>query len=236
MQDILAIVHVAFEDLGTLGQELDRRGAAVNSVDACSADLRAIDAAAPDLLIILGGPIGVYETEAYPFLTDEIELIRRRLAARRPTLGVCLGAQLIASALGAAVYPGSQGKEIGWAPALPESDMDQDSAFAQLLADAPSFFHFHGDTFDLPHGARRLARTKKYANQAFAVEDYALGIQFHPEVTAEGLEQWFVGHACELAAAKIDISELRRTSHALAPQLEPAATRFWRSWLKQITA
>jgi GMP synthase (glutamine-hydrolysing) len=200
-------------------------------VDACIADLRKIDPLSPDLLIVLGGAIGVYERGAYPFVEDEIALVRARLAAKRPTLGICLGAQLIAAALGAKVYPGSQGKEIGWAPVEAGKDAALYPAFATLLAQSRCFLHWHGDTFDLPPQARHLASTPRYPNQAFAIENYALGLQFHPEVTAQGLERWYVGNACELANAKIDVARLREESRRFAPELEVAARRFWRAWL-----
>ena len=180
----------------------------------------------PDLLIVLGGAIGVYERDAYPFVDDEIALIRARLAAKRPTLGICLGAQLMAAALGAKVYPGSQGKEIGWAPVEAGKDAALYPAFVCLLAQSRYFLHWHGDTFELPPHARHLATTPRYPNQAFAIENYALGLQFHPEVTARGLERWYVGNACELANAKIDVARLREQSWRFSPELEVAARRF----------
>src|SRR5580704_15775337 len=116
MRTALAITHVAFEDLGTLGVELTDSDFNIEIIDACTADLRAIDAIGSDLLVVLGGPIGVYDRDSYPFIDAEIELLSSRLAAQKPTLGICLGAQLMAAALGARVYPGSRGKELGWAP------------------------------------------------------------------------------------------------------------------------
>lgn len=141
----------------------------------------------------------------------------------------------MACALGARVYAVVKGKEIGWGAVTPAPDVALDPFLARLILEASTMFHFHGDTFDLPHGARLLARSDKYKNQAFAIVDYALGFQFHPEVTVDGLERWYVGHACELAAAKIDIARLRQESRELAPKLEEAALRFWRSWLDQMS-
>jgi GMP synthase (glutamine-hydrolysing) len=233
MRRVLTITQVPFEDLGTLGVELERADAHIDILDASTADLRRVDPLDPSLLIVLGGPIGAYELESYPFVGDEIELLRARIAAKRPTLGICLGAQLIAAAAGARVYPGGQGKELGWAPVAAGSDAALYPAFSKLLADTPSFLHWHGDTFDLPEGARHLGQTSQYPNQAFAMEDYALGLQFHPEVTAQGLERWYVGHACELAGAKIDVAELRRQGRHWAPKLESAALPFWRDWVAQ---
>jgi len=234
MRKALALVHLAFEDLGSLGTELIQAGYAIETVDVSTADLRAIDPLASDLLVILGGPIGVYEQEAYPFLPVEIGLIRSRLAEKLPTIGICLGAQLIAAASGASVYPGTQGKEIGWAPIQAGADAALYPFFSELLSPDLRVLHWHGDTFDLPAGAHHLAGTASYANQAFAIGEHVLGLQFHPEVTAQNLERWYVGHACELAHAEISIAQLRRDSGIFAPKLEVSAQRFWRGWLNGI--
>ena len=151
--------------------------------------------AAADLLVVLGGPIGAYEEELYPFLADELRVIERRLAAGRPVLGICLGSQLMARALGARVYPGT-GKEIGWAP-LQLTAAGRDSCLAPLGGGAP-VLHWHGDTFDLPKGASLLASTPRYKNQAFAWQRHGLALQCHIEATAAGLERWYIGHACEI--------------------------------------
>jgi GMP synthase (glutamine-hydrolysing) len=231
MPKAVAITHVPFEDLGSLAAVLGERNYAVQTVDACTADLQDLDPLAPDLLVVLGGPIGVYETDRYPFLSGELELIRRRVQSRLPTLGICLGAQLLAAALGAAVYPGRNGKEIGWAPLSAGADAANCPAMAELLAPGVQVLHWHGDTFDLPAGASHLAATGRYINQAFAAGPHALGLQFHPEVQAAALERWYVGHACELGAARVDIPQLRADAVRHAPALAAAARRFWRCWL-----
>ena len=231
MRKALAITHVAFEDLGSLEPELIDAGFKIEMIDACSADLRAIDPLDADLLVVLGGPIGVYENDIYPFIEPELALIRDRLAARRPTLGICLGAQLLAAALGADVYPGPGGKEIGWSPVYAVPDVQAPPWFESVLERGLRVLHWHGDTFDIPDGAIHLASSAQYPNQAFAVGDYALGLQFHPEVTAERLERWLVGHSSELAHARIDVRELRAQSHAFAPVLETAAQLLWQQWL-----
>jgi len=109
----VAIRHVPFETLGTFEPELERAGYALAYADVAHGDLAALDALSPDLLVVLGGPIGIYEADAYPFLTTELALIERRLRAGLPTLGICLGAQLIAAALDPKVAP-TDTKEIGF--------------------------------------------------------------------------------------------------------------------------
>jgi GMP synthase (glutamine-hydrolysing) len=234
IRQALVLSHVAFEDLGTLEAPLRERGFEIESVLAATARFPLPQAESCDLLVVLGGPIGVYEQQDYPFLKDEIALIGRRLAARKPILGVCLGAQLIAAALGARVYPGQHGKELGWSTLQPAPNLDPPKWFAPLLADGLSVLHWHGDTFDLPPSALHLASSKLYANQAFAIEDYALALQFHPEVTAPGLESWYVGHAAELNRASISPAGLRSAAHKHAAALEETTHRFFNLWLDSV--
>ena len=231
MKTARVIRHVPFEDLGNLAPRLAAAGFVVEYREAGLDDLSSLDAVAPDLLIVLGGPIGVYEDRAYPFLTDEIRLLERRLAAGRPTLGLCLGAQLMASALGARVYPGERGKEIGWSPLLAGRDFNAHPHLSPLLADGVEVLHWHGDTFELPAGAAHLAASSLYPHQAFAWGPAALALQCHPEVTAPGLERWYIGHACELASAGLDPARLRAEGRIKAPRLGAAADRFWHAWL-----
>ena len=234
MRKALAITHVAFEDLGSLGPALAEAGFSVDTIDACTADFRGIDPLQADLLVVLGGPVGVYETKQYPFLLDEIALIRTRLDARRATLGICLGAQLIAAAAGARVYPGTRGKEIGWLPIQAARDSARFAAFAALLEPGLRLLHWHGDTFDLPAGADHLGSTEAYPNQAFALGRHALGLQFHPEVRTAVRERWYVGHAGELAQAGIDVPGLRAQGREYGPALERVARVFWRNCLADL--
>jgi GMP synthase (glutamine-hydrolysing) len=230
----LVLSHVPFEDLGSLQPVLEQRGFAIETVDAATAAFPLPQAAACDLLVVLGGPIGVYESEAYPFLAGEIECIRQRLVAKRPILGICLGAQLMAAALGARVYPGQNGAEIGWAPVEFSGSGQPPAWFAPLVDKSLPLFHWHGDTFDLPPGAQPLARSNAYENQAFTMDNFALALQFHPEVTAKGLERWYVGHAAELSHRGIPVTELRAASQQHGPALAAAAKVFWDGWLNYI--
>ena len=230
----LAIVHVAFEDLGSFGQILRESGFEVEYLNAASDDLEDVRAEADDLLIVLGGPISVNDEDEYPFLETELELLKKRLAADKPTLGICLGAQLIASALGAKVYPG-QHKEIGWSP-LKLSTAGSRTVLRHLVGEGVSVLHWHGETFDLPPEAEQLAATEWYENQAFAYGN-ALALQFHPEITARGLEQWFVGHTGEIHQTDgISVNQLREDTARYADTLQARAYSFFTEWLEQVFA
>jgi GMP synthase (glutamine-hydrolysing) len=230
----LVLSHIGFEDLGTLRAPLLSHGFTIESVVAACTEFPFSSAATSDLLVVLGGPIGVYEHADYPFLKNEISAIASRLDAGKPTLGICLGAQLMAASLGAPVYPGKNGKEIGWAPikAAPQTKIPE--WFKPLTAPNLNVLHWHGDTFDLPAGATLLASTERYVNQAFTFGKSALGMQFHPEVTSADLEDWYVGHAAELHQVGLSIPDLRSAAELHAPRLAQAALELWNQWLDYI--
>ena len=231
MKTVLAICHVAFEDLGSFAPILVDRGYAIQYLEAGWDDLTALDPLAADLLVVLGGPIGVYEEEAYPFIQDELRLLQARLNAKRPTLGICLGCQMIARALGAKVYPGGR-KEIGWKP-LVLTDAGRVSPLA-AFADGAPVLHWHGDTFDLPEGATLLASTDIYPHQAFTCGNQVLALQFHIETTEKGLERWFIGHACEIAGTPgLKVPILRAETMRYAPGAETRGQQCLKVWLDQ---
>lgn len=228
----VAIRHVAFEDLGCFRPSLDALGFESTYIEAATGDLAGLDALAPDLMVVLGGPIGAYQDDCYPFLADELRLIEARLAADRPMIGICLGAQLMARALGARVYPNQNGKEIGWSP-LTLTEAGHASALAEL-GDAP-VLHWHGDTFELPDGALRLASSAITPNQAFSWQRRALGLQFHVEATGHGLESWFVGHACEIGGvAGLSVGDLRDQTRSCAPTMERRGAQMLRRFLSDM--
>ena len=228
MKTASVIRHVHFEDLGAFAPVLEARGYAIHYLDPGLGLSAAALADDPALLVVLGAPIGAYEDDLYPFLRQELDLLRRRLAQGRPILGVCLGAQLIARALGARVYPGPA-KEIGWAP-LALSEAGRQGPLGAL--EGAPVLHWHGDTFDLPQGAVRLASTTACANQAFAVGRQVLALQFHPEATAAGFERWLIGHACEIAATPgVSAPDLRAQARELAPAAEVAGRALMAAWL-----
>lgn len=227
MKTALAIRHLHFEDLGSLQSLLHERGYSVRYLEAASDDLHIQEE--PDLLVVLGGPIAAFDEREYPFLLDELALIQRQLQRRLPLLGICLGAQLIARALGADVA--SMGlKEIGFMP-LTLTAQGRASALAALEQVPVPVLHWHGDRFEIPEGATLLAGTALCANQAFGVGEQVLALQCHLEAQPQQIEQWLVGHACELAQAGIDPCVLRRQAEAAASSLPLAARAVFGAWL-----
>ena len=225
---IYAIQHLAFEDLGALEDVFYQLGYRVRYFEAGVDDLTKAFGH-KGLTIILGGPIGVYESDDYPFLQKEIDLLKERLKQNLPTIGICLGAQLIAHALGAKVYAGHQ-KEIGWST-LKISDTENN--LLSTLIDTP-VLHWHGDTFDLPENATLLASSDLYPNQAFTLGKNILALQFHIEVAADSLEKWLIGHTCELRHAKINIPQLRADNQKYAHSLEQQGTQVMMQLMKML--
>jgi GMP synthase (glutamine-hydrolysing) len=223
MKRAIAIRHVAFEDAGTIATALAVRGYGLAYLQAGVDSMSQAESA--DLLIILGGPIGVYETQNYPWLVDEIALVKTRLAAKRPTLGVCLGAQIMAASLGAQVYAGTA-KEIGWAP------LSHVTGVLAPLQDVP-VLHWHGDTFELPESALPLASTALYGNQAFALGTYALALQFHLEVAPHEIEPWLIGHSAELGQTGISPAMLRSKSRAQDGRVIKLCEQVIGDWIDQ---
>jgi GMP synthase (glutamine-hydrolysing) len=228
----IVIRHLAFEDLGCYATVLAKNNIEVQYFEAAQDDLRAIDPATDDLLIVLGGPISVNQSEDFPFLKHELALLKQRLALDKPTLGICLGAQLIAGALGANVYPGAE-KEIGWSP-IALTPAGKRSALKHL-APPLHLLHWHGETFDLPSGTVLLAASEQYPHQAFAYGKRVLALQFHGECTAPGLESWYLGHIGEIQQTPgLSVSGLREQAALHADNAAHQGQLFFADWLAQV--
>jgi len=220
-------VHVAYEGLGGFRAPLEDAGYAIETVDASIADFDAVDAA--DLLVVLGGPMGVYEQQDHPWLAREVAALGARIDAGAPVLGVCLGAQLVAAALGARVGPGAA-KEIGFAPVQLSPAGEQSPL--RHLAGVP-LLHWHGDTFDLPRGTERLASTSLYGNQAFRRGATLLALQFHPEMGMPGdsFDAWLAGSADYVAAGGTSPERLAADHARLGPAAAAAGQAMLAEWL-----
>ena len=232
------IRHLAFEDLASFTSVLQAHDYKINYIEAADFvlkpdDISQIDALSDELLIILGGPISINDADIFPFLDIEINVLKQRVAADKPTLGICLGAQLIASALGAKVYSGNE-KEIGWY-GLKLTTEGKQSALRYLSAEHCSMLHWHGETFDLPDGAVLLASSEKYPHQAFSYGSHVLALQFHPEITQQGMEKWFIGHIGEIKQTDgVSVEQLRKNTHQFANQLEVQGELFFNSWMNEV--
>ncbi|MDR3358001.1 MAG: glutamine amidotransferase [Desulfovibrio sp.] len=225
----LVLRHVCFEDLGVFAPVLQEAGYAIRYVQAGVESVTRDEWLAADLAVILGGPVGVGQEDIYPFLLEERALARIRLVSARPLLGICLGGQLMAAALGARVYAG-QGKEIGWG-GIGLTDEGRNGPLGEL--EGRPVLHWHGDTFDIPPGARRLAFTSLTPNQAFSAARGQLALQFHPEADAGRMETWLVGHCCELAASGVAPGKIREDALALGDAARAAGQAFLRRWLAE---
>lgn len=228
MQTALVIRFLAFEDLGSLQQILVGRGYQIETLDANLDSLASHDPSAPDLVVVLGGPIGAFDEAKYPLLKAVLSFVEQRLQCGKKILGVCLGAQLIARALGSNVGPMDK-KEIGFAP-VSLTDAGLQSCLEPLSSGVP-VLHWHGDQFEIPAGATHLAATEICPNQAFAIGNSVLALQFHLEANPHHIEPWLVGHAGELDSIKLDPRIIRDQAQACGEELLPAAQMIFASWL-----
>jgi GMP synthase-like glutamine amidotransferase len=194
---VLIIKNIITEGPGTIGDFLRKEDISFSIVDFPSGEIPPpLDDF--DTLVIMGGPMGVYEMERYPHLRIGSRLIREAINRGLKILGICLGAQMVAYCLGSEVYPGPE-KEIGWHSIELTGDGLKDPLMRKLAIHPRvgdfwrkfRVFHWHGDTFDLPLGAALLASSKLYKNQAFRYGNNVYGFQFHIEVTKDMLREWF---------------------------------------------
>lgn len=230
---VLAIQHVACEPPGLISTVLDRAGVDVTVIRTDQGQPVPTIPDGIDGVVVMGGPMGVYESETYTQLRDEMRLLERSLARRLPVLGVCLGSQLLAAVLGAPVRPAPR-KEIGWSPVMWEVAASHDTLFHEVSWQPLTVLHWHGDAYPLPTGAITLARSAETACQAFCYNHSAYGILFHMEADATQVEQMSTAFADELHAAGVDPSTLIADTLRYSASTGIAARRVFGAWANQI--
>lgn len=194
--------HVAFEGLGSIEPWLENAGYHISKTQFFDSHVLP-DVDDIDLLIVMGGPMSVNDEAQFPWLVEEKHFIKQMIEAKKPVLGICLGAQLIASAMGAGVSANSD-KEIGW---FPVESVESDNACAFKFPKQVDVFHWHGETFALPEGAVLLAKSSGCKNQAFQLGSHVIGLQFHLETTPDSAKTIVEHCADELVFGKYIQSE-----------------------------
>ena len=225
----LVIQHDPTIHLGNLEQVLLEANYELTVVDAptFAFDIQPEDVV---LVVVLGNDHGVYEKVERPYIAREEEWLAARVTHERPILGVCFGAQILASALGAEVFRGEK-KIVGFMAVTP-TPAGQSSP-VRFFADVP-VMEWHGDTFTLPNRATRLAGSSDYENEAFAIDDWALAVQFHPETTPEMHERWLTDSREWVEGAGYDLEALRRERDEYSAAMQVASQAMLREWLSNL--
>jgi GMP synthase-like glutamine amidotransferase len=209
MSTCLVVQHVPVESAFAIADALGKADVSVDVRRVFAGDHVPRDATGLDGLVIMGGPMSAASDEGFPTREHELALIADAVITGIPTLGVCLGAQLVARALGAPVYPGEFGPEIGWSPV----GLTLAGADDPLFAGVPKnlfVLQWHGDTFDLPAGAVHLMHNSIYPNQGFRVGEVAWGLQFHLEVNEEAVDGFLHAFASDLEGLPGGPERIRR--------------------------
>lgn len=227
MKQVFVLQHAECEGLSIIGDALSDAGTGALTIRGDLGEVIPSGLNGAAGLIVMGGPMGVYEHDRYPFLADEVRLIQSALRADVPVLGVCLGSQLLASALGAKVYKGTR-KEIGWHPVYLDNAASGDGLF-NGLPNRFEGFHWHGDIFDLPEGAVKIARSDITPLQAFRYRN-AAGILFHMEVTEASITGMIHAFPDELAEANVSGAAIAAESERHLQPLQAIGRQVFARW------
>ncbi|HUY39484.1 MAG TPA: type 1 glutamine amidotransferase [Candidatus Binataceae bacterium] len=229
MAKIIVLQHHPAENLGAIAQELESAALAWQYVRIHDGHPVPKDTKGAGGLIVMGGPMAVYQTDRFPFLIHEMKLVENAIKQDRPVLGICLGAQIVAAALGAKVEKNPAGKEIGWHRVRLSPAAREDRLF-RGVAETLTPFHWHGDHFELPAGAVALASSDKTPCQAFRHGEKTWALQFHLEVTRAGIENMSNAFARELEREKISANEMLAASDTHLPALGTIAQTVFSRW------
>ncbi|MGR3220260.1 MAG: type 1 glutamine amidotransferase [Candidatus Anammoxibacter sp.] len=229
---ILFIKHIDIEGPGTLGEFLDEKGVPYEIVDVSNGNALPSSTSQYRAIVILGGPMNVYEEDKYPFLKAEDLLIKAAIIDETPMLGLCLGAQLIAKAAGAKVGTAIE-KEIGWFKVKLTDNGINDPLF-EGLSNEINVFQWHGDAFDIPANGIHLGSSKSCANQAFKYNSNVYGLQFHLEVTIDMVREWLDAYSDEIASMgnRVNREEIIEQAAEFAESYNAQARIFYENFLK----
>jgi GMP synthase (glutamine-hydrolysing) len=228
MKRALIVRHTPFEGAAGFRLPIEQAGYEFTRIDVFDPGFATLDWLAPDLLVVMGGPMGVYERAAHPWIDGELAGLAARLSQGLPTIGICLGSQMIAAAMGANVYPGPV-REVGFAPVsilAPASPLRHVTGVPVL--------HWHGDTFDLPEGVERLAESEAYPNQAFRIDNWLLALQFHPEMGEDPRIEHWLEDIDYIASAGTDAATVRADHAQLGSAAVAAGRALLGEWLAGI--
>lgn len=226
-KQVLVLQHADHITLGNFEPVLREYGYDIRTVDVTQESVLEIDPAAADVLIVLGGEMGVYEADKHPHLVEEMQFIRARIEAERPLFGVCLGAQLMAGCLGGRNYKGDK-PDLGYQD-IRLTDAGLSSPMRHVAG--VGMLEWHGDHFTLPAEATLLGSSAAYPNEAFAIGDFALAVQFHPEVTAPMHEEWTLNSSDQFVEEGIDPEEWRALGRKHNPAMQVASRAMLSEWL-----
>ncbi len=227
----LAVQNIECEPMGALEEAFSSRGFQIEYVRAWAGQPVPPEPSGLDAVVILGGPMAVYEGGSAA-IDAEIRLAGAAIREDKPLLGICLGSQIIAAAAGARVYAGDI-REVGWSEVELTADAASDPLFSAMPSPLP-VFQLHGDTFDLPPGAVRLAGGSAYANQAFRIGANVYGLQFHVEVTPELLGEWTRIYADYISGGGIEPRSILKGLETRCRALAPAMAALSR-WLERVS-
>lgn len=231
---VWAFQHVGYEGLGSFEDILNEMNADIRYICGKRESLKGLDASDPDIMIVLGGPMGLYEADKYPYLLDEVELVRERINSKKPLLGICLGAQIIAQALGSKAFRGEAGQEIGWYP-IYLNEAAQETPLRHLDHTKTNMMHWHSDTFELPEGVVYFGGSDLYKNQAYRFEDHVWAVQCHPEITPRKLELWYEADTQDLLEVPgLTVDKLREDADRYGQTLKKQARLFFTEWVEQM--
>jgi GMP synthase-like glutamine amidotransferase len=220
MPNCLVVQHVAPEPAFAIEEALVAAGVDVDTRRSYAGDSIPSDISGFDGLVVMGGPMSATSSERFPSRTAEVSLMVDALETGVPTLGICLGAQILAVAAGSAVTPNAYGPEIGWAPVHLAPSCADDRLFADLPR-ALTVLHWHGESFEVPPSGQLLMGSDAYPNQAFRIGDVAWGLQFHLEVTAAAVDGFLRAFGTEAASAPGGADAIRSATPAALRELAP---------------